>query len=327
MHGTAELEPLSNARLGELRSLLAEHLPWSRHDFIRNPRFVIPGDREILATDLTREMGAENDLRFNGWIEGDPVVILAERLNWDSDFFGYGVAHLRLLLPVSKPFFRPYIDYTDMIRKFLGKARDKGIKYLFATIFPEDIAALQSLTGLGFSLLETRLFYHRSMVDYDFPKRFGMRPAATGDIPRLADAAAETKNLYDRFHSDPFIQPQDRDRLMRKWVEASIMEGFADITVVPDHADPSAFITVRYHRDKWEKWGYKMAQPVFGAVSPQERGWYVKLISEISYHLKDIGVECAFFATQNTNRAVLHSWEKLGYKYGRSEHILRIVLD
>jgi hypothetical protein len=134
-------------------------------------------------------------------------------------------------------------------------------------------------------------------------------------------------NPYDRFHADPFISKVDADRLMSKWVEASILEGFADITFVPDVTQqPRAFCTVRYHKAKWDRWRLRLSQPVFSAVGTEFKGWYKKLISEICYHLKELGAQHAYMATQATNSAVVWTWESLGYRYGKSEHILRKII-
>ena len=133
-------------------------------------------------------------------------------------------------------------------------------------------------------------------------------------------------NPFDRFHADPAIDPKTTDRLMYRWVEASINEGFADITITPDVPQPGAFITAKYHKDKWQSWGLKLAQPVFGAVSPEHRGWYRKILSEINYHLRDIGAEYTYLCTQLTNKAVIWVWEGLGYRFGRGELIFRKLL-
>ena len=102
-------------------------------------------------------------------------------------------------------------------------------------------------------------------------------------------------------------------------------EGFADVTFVPDAPQPKAFCTVRYHKDKWERWGLRLAQPVFSAVAPEFKGWYRKLISEITCHLIEQGAQHAFMTTQSTNSAVVWTWESLGYRYGKAEHILRRI--
>jgi len=114
---------------------------------------------------------------------------------------------------------------------------------------------------------------------------------------------------------------------MQRWIEASLLESFSDVTIVPDVAVPAAFCTVKYHRRCWQQWGVNLAQPVFSAVAPTFRGWYRKIISEINYHLKDIGAEHSFLKTQITNGPVIHVWESLGYCLGRGEYVFRKILN
>lgn len=61
---------------------------------------------------------------------------------------------------------------------------------------------------------------------------------------------------------------------------------------------------------------------ILSAVGEQRRGWYVKLISELSHYFKERGVDTCFMTTQSTNRAVIRTWEKLGYSFGRCAHVL-----
>jgi dTDP-4-amino-4,6-dideoxy-D-galactose acyltransferase len=113
---------------------------------------------------------------------------------------------------------------------------------------------------------------------------------------------------------------------MERWVEASVVGGFADATIVPDVDAPEAFCTAKYHREHWAGWGCKLSQPVLSAVAPRHKGWYVKLISELDEHLRSVGAEHSFLITQITNNAVIRSWEKLGYGFGKGEHIFRKLL-
>ena len=317
--------PLRQEKSG-VRSILMENLPWSPLDFIRS--ISVEGDRAIHVDHLTREIDEENDLRLVcRYPNGEKLAVFAERLSWDSDFFGYGVGKLDSVFPLSPPFYRPYADYGDALSRMLEEARKKGIKYLFASVDPRDLATLRALGQLGFCLIETRSYYHMSVKDYEYKERYSIRVADENDVDRLGRTAQEMVNMYDRFHSDPFIRPEDADRLMYKWMQASIMEGFADVTIVPDFPNPTAFCTVKYHKDKWERWGLKLAQPVFSAVSPEYKGWYRKIISEINYHLRDLGAEHSYLITQITNIAVSWIWEGLGYRFGKGEHILRIILQ
>ncbi len=304
---------------------LQGNLPWSPLDFVRG--ISVPGDKALFLDRLAREIPPENDLRFVGPLStGDEAAVFAERLPWDSAFFGYGVARLNAILPLVTPFYRPHADYTSQVLELIKRAREREIRYLFSQVDSRDLATLQALGAAGFSVIETRVYYHVDLTSYDNKERYSVRAAVPEDIPSLGRAAREMVNQYDRFHADPFIKPEDADRLMYQWVKASILESFADVTIVPDVPSPMAFCTVRYHKDQWSQWRLKIGQPVFSAVSLEFKGWYRKLISEINFHLQEQGAERAYLITQATNGAVIWVWENLGYHYGRSELVLRRIL-
>ena len=308
-----------------VREILRDNLPWSQFDFIRN--ISTAGDKELQIEKLTEDIGERNDLRFIHKLPGnDELAVFAEKLLWDTHFFGFGIGKLSGIFPLKAPFFRPSADYTDALRALIEKARQHDIRYLLAFVDPRDLATLRALGALGFCLIETRAYYHMDIRGYDYAERYRVRKAVPEDVEALGNAAREMVNLYDRFHADPFITSVDADRLMYKWVEASICDKFADVTIVPDAVKPTAFCTVRYHKDKWPKWKLKLAQPVFSAVSLEYRGWYRKIISEINYHLRDMGAEHSFLATQITNNPVIWVWESLGYRFGKGEYIFRLVL-
>ena len=89
--------PLS---LTDVRPLLLESLPWSPLDFVKG--ISRSGDRTVQFNSLLRELHPANDLRFTHAIapEAD-VAVLAERLPWDSSFFGYDVARLNGVFPLT----------------------------------------------------------------------------------------------------------------------------------------------------------------------------------------------------------------------------------
>lgn len=306
------------------RSILTRGLPWSPFDFV--PGISVKGDKAIYVNQLTDNVKSEDDLRFIGEAQEGEIAVFARRLPWDSSFFGYGVAKLDGVFPLTEPFYRPHADYEELLQELVSRARKNDIRYLFAQVDTRDLATIQTLGRLRFSVIETRLLSSMDITNYRHEERYPVRPATADDVDSLARTASDTVNLYDRFHSDPFIAKEDANRLMRKWVEASIAESFADITLVPDVSNPGAFCTVKYHRDNWNGWNLKMAQPVFSAVSREFKGWYQKLISEVHYHLQQMGAEYSYVSTQTTNKAVIWVWEKLGYRFGRAELVLRIVL-
>ena len=311
--------------LGRIRKILAENLPWSPLDFIKG--ISEEGDKGIFVERITSELDQLNDLRFIYKVsDKDELAIFAEKLLWDSQFFGYGVARLNGIFLLSKPYYRPHADYTRALEILVGLARERNIKYLFAPVDPRDLALIRSMGNLGFCLIETRVYYHRDIRNYEYKERYQVRAAEQKDIESLGAAAVKMVNIYDRFRSDPFIAPEDADRLMSKWIEASILEKFADITLVPDSHRPTGFVTAKYDKDSWKKWGLNVSHSVLMVVGAEHRGWGKKLVSEVIYHYQGIGAEHYYAITQVTNRAMISIFEGLGLRFGRCEYVFRMVL-
>jgi dTDP-4-amino-4,6-dideoxy-D-galactose acyltransferase len=307
----------------ELRSSIGGSLPWSPLDFVRG--ICVEGDRAVQAASLTRDIAPDDDLRFSFPLSaaGD-VVVCAERLPWDSKFFGYGVARLHGVFPLNG--YRPDADYTPAIDALTAMARSRDVRYLFAVVDARDLPTSRGLTARGFSLIETRLHYHRSLRNYHHPRRFRCRAATEADLPCLTALARTVENPFDRFNADPFIAKSDIVRLMETWVRASLVQGFADATFIPDTASPGAMCTVKYHRDNAAAWSTSIAQLVLAMASPRPGNGLVGVISEVNYHLKDEGLDHVVFSTQLTNRSAIRVGEHLGFKFGKSEHVLRLVL-
>lgn len=311
--------------LKRVHSFLITNLQWSPLDFIRN--ISRSGDRNIYVDFLTREISEEDDLRFlYRCSNGTELAVFAERLPWDSEFFGYNIAKINGISPLSSPSNCSLADHFNVLQKFVEEAKNKKITYLFVPVDPRDLATLQALGRLGFSLIETRLHYHLTIKDYSYEERYPVRIAGKYDVESLGETAQKMVNPYDRFHADPFIRVEDTNRLMNKWVEASILESFADLTIVPDVPNPTAFCTVKLHRNNWPRWQIKLSQIVLSAVSPEFKGWLRKILSEAHYYLCDMGVEHVYYKTQITNIRVTWVLESLGYRFGKGEHIMRIIL-
>lgn len=319
----SQLVPIGD--LGELRRLLEDRLPWTPVEFV--PGISKAGDRAIVAEELSRPLSAKDDLRF--FFEsssGESLLVLGERLAWDSEFFGCGIAKLHYVFPASQPRCRWDADDRPALEGYLRECRRRGIAYVFAPVDPRDLPLLRALGELGFVLIETRYFHH-GPIPVDPPReRLPVRRATENDLDSLIRAAAASTNPYDRFHADPFFRKEDIARLMARWVEESVAGRMADLVIVPDVPSPSAFVTYRYHRDRWDRWRVRLAQGVLSAVSPEFRGWMEKVDAEIFHHLHAVGVEHVYGSTQVTNTAILQFAENRNSRFGRCEHIFRLVL-
>lgn len=313
------------SELAAVRTTLADSLPWSPHDYI--PEISRRGDRLLYAEELTRPLSEAEDLRLRvNDQQSGPLAIFAERLPWDSQFFGYGVARLNGIFPLEPPLHRPEMDLQPAVEALLEEARRREIRYLFANIDPRDLALLRAVGNLGFALIETKYFHHGPLLAPDLSERFPVRKAVLDDIPSLMRTASHTVNQFDRFHADPAIHAADAARLMETWVEQSVLGRFADVTIVPDMPEPTAFVTYRYHQEKWTRWGVNLVQGVLSAVAPDSRGWMGKLAPEINHHLRTIGATYSFGSTQVTNRPIIWFAEEGGGRFGKCEHVFRRLL-
>jgi hypothetical protein len=312
------------ARLADVRPLLLDSLPWSPLDFVKG--ISLAGDRAVQFDGLLRPIDAVNDLRFMHTIGPDAeVAVLAERLPWDSAFFGYEVARLNGVFPLTGGY-RAEADYTPALRSLLDLARSRGIRYLFAVVDARDLPTFRALSELGFMLIETRLYKYRPLRTWEYKHRTRCRFATAADVDSLVAMAQTIENPYDRFNSDPFIGRDEAHRLIAEWIRASIVDGFADGTMIPDSPHPGAVLTFKYHRDKAAAWGVSIAQLILGVAAPRMHNRFLGTIAEVHFHLKELGFDHLLYVTQITNRTSVRLGEYFGHTYGRGEYVFRILL-
>lgn len=290
---------------------------YSPYNFDRN----ISKEKIQTQLNLGIEKHLENGNYFHFKTGSDEAFIIYEYLKWDSDFFKLPTYKIDYVISTDKP------AAVAGIKEFIKDVLPSGA-YVFGEFPSEDLLTLQALGLNNFRLIETRLaYFHNHLHDHQHP-RFGVRAAKQDEIENLRRVAAQMVNVYDRFHADDVFSRDAADNFLSVYVENSI-KGFADMVMVPNEPSlPSdSFLTARYQKSDWEALDYKISKMVLSAVSAEtNKGWYIKLISEMLYHLRDeIGAQSVILNTQSTNRAVYGSWEKLGFKMGGVSHIFSYV--
>lgn len=265
---------------------------------------------ELIAASNNKEL-----LVFNA---ENGIEIYYRYLQWDSDFFGiptYRIDYSCITdsIAAAKSSFDDLFAYLQTLHAEF---------YVFAEVPSEDIQALSGMTAAGYRLIESRLTYFNDQIQqFDTGRRYATRQANVDDIGVLTKAAAEAVNIYDRFHADDFFTSNEADRFLAKYTENSV-RGFADEVMVPAEGIANAFLTANYIDSPRCLSNKKLARMVLSAVAAERRGWYVKLIGEMTLKFREQGVDIAFMTTQSTNRAVLKVWASFGYRFGKSSHIL-----
>lgn len=262
----------------------------------------------------------DKDVQFiNIDVSGLKHVFVVKFLKWDTDYFNVKTYKLLNVLYDHFDYNKLKIASQKFVKQFFI---EKG-NYCFSEIPSEDIFTIQALNESGFKLVENRLTYYLDLKNYNY-QRFEVRSANYEDIPNLKRVARIMRNDFDRFHAETIFDSQKADEFLATFIEESI-KGFSDCVIVPDekNTSPDAFLTANYLFNEWELIGENISKMVLSAVSSETcKGWYIKLISEMAYHLKEKGANYAFMHPATTNKAVIHSYEKLGCKYGKCIHVL-----
>lgn len=261
--------------------------------------------------------GGGNSRVFSVNVEGNDFNFIYEFLKWDSEFFKTPTFKLNYIL-FSKN------NYQNLV-KAITLFKEEIIKdsYLFIEIPSEDIFVIQALNESLFRLIETRMTYYLDLKKFK-NERFDVREATLNDIPNLTRVSSEMVNPFDRFHADIYLDKKKADSFLGVFTQESI-KGFADYVMIPNQkrTAPDSFLTAKYYKNWWVEIDVKVSKMVLSAVSSKtNKGWYIKLISEMAYHLKNQGAEFALMHPASTNKAVIHSYEKLGCKLGKVTHIL-----
>lgn len=257
------------------------------------------------------------------------VIVFYRHLPWDSDYFGIPTFRIDFLTTRHEKALaiKSISNCLDELTSNLRLLHKRF--YIFSEVPAEAICSIQSFCQSKWKMIETRLTYFQESIErYEYPKRFPVRRATIEDIPGLRSTAMKARNRFDRFHADFFFSEDVADNFLATFVENSI-NGFADITLVPDPDQllPNAFLTANILPSIAELPETKAARMILSAVDENRRGWYVKLISEMSYIFKEKGVNVAFMTTQSTNRAVIRTWEKLGYSLGKTSHVFTYAVE
>lgn len=245
------------------------------------------------------------------------VDIYYEKLEWDTNYFNIPTYKLNYILFNQNNIAAVKQSVSDFVNTFNNN------DYIICEVPSEDIDVIQALTQNGFSLIETRLTYYNNNLANFNEKRHSIRAANLDDTQNLMRVAMEMKNDYDRFHADNIFSTEQADNFLATYIQQSL-KGFADVVLTSNESGlPSdSFLTANYLKHEWTKTQVPVSKMVLSAVSSQtNKGWYKKLISEMTYHLMEQGAQYIFMNTQSTNRAVYHTWEQLGYKLGGVTHV------
>ncbi|MDJ0364567.1 hypothetical protein QMK33_05335 [Hymenobacter sp. H14-R3] len=284
--------------------------------------------RELPLAPQQEQYGTGAAARF-GSLAGEEVLAmpdaagrwLVQHLAWDSAFFGTDTYRLFTGLFGAEISPADLAQAAAALRAELGR---RGPYYAFGVVPAEDTALLQALTGGGWRLVETRLNFYCSVASATLPPPALVRLARPDEAAHIGRISAAARNVFDRFHADPWFGDARADAMLARYAEAAAEGSYADAVLVPNEPGLpiDSFLAIGDAVAEAGVPGSGSSRVLLTAVGPQNRGWHLKLVAETVRRAAEKQRPYVLMTTQATNRAVFRTCEKLGFRLGSTTHVL-----
>lgn len=237
-------------------------------------------------------------------------MIYYQRLDWDTNFFGFSVAKI---LPTTLS--------TPTLQQLLKKLKDRDFHLVYwATPFQDMTVVAQDCGG---RLVDKKMTYHIDLTTLP-PNQLPTNPVveytqltASEDLISLSIQAG----LYSRFRLDPQMDQQKFRELYTQWVVNSCNKKLAKaVLVIRDHEQCVAMVTVG------EKNGLGDIGLVAVAEQQRGKGYGSALIRAALTWFVQHGYNTSQVVTQGDNVAACKLYEKCGYRQTNLEYFYHFWL-
>lgn len=132
-------------------------------------------------------------------------------LDWDSDFFGFGVAQ------VESKILTQALCYD--IERWCQR---NNVSCLYFAAAADDLATMRLAEAFGYQLVDVRILLHKSLGTGELPTALSpqVRRSRAEDLPTLK-ALSRGAFTDSRFYYDEHIPAHLRGELYARWVETS----------------------------------------------------------------------------------------------------------
>lgn len=178
----------------------------------------------------------------------------------DSSRFGFGVAKLS--------------EVSDDVLELVPRLATAGVKLIIARINASDIAGINRLEALGFTIKDfqvtNRFDLARSLNPVALPEDFLVRDAEPGDVDHVVSVAAASFTAYGHYAADGRLDPDRCRDAYVDWARRSCEDPNVADKVIVAARDGIArgFLSFKL----FEHDGRPYAAGVLGAVAPAFRG-------------------------------------------------------
>lgn len=230
-----------------------------------------------------------------------------EKLNWDSEFFGFNVG-------------RAFIYKGDEAgaQEIYNLAKQDGFRIVYVVLNEWDPSINEALIKTGARLIDKKTLYARTVAPE--PKQACTFPVIayddrffTNDLIELALASGK----YSRFLVDEGFGKEPFEKLYMEWLRNSVNGKFADkVWLAIDNNRVIGFVTAKKSAEE------KSGQVGLIAVSEAYRGKKIgqALMNTCNDWYLANRLQQATVVTQGDNTPACKFYESVGYQVGKVEY-------
>lgn len=216
---------------------------------------------------------------------------------------------------------------AETLRAALEYCRAHRVELFIARCATDDLAAAQSLEGAGARIMDTLVYYTRSL-GAPLPESTSAVPIRTARPEDAADVQRVAREAFlgyrGHYHADPRLERERCDETYASWAHRSCVEpDVATRVLVAQHEGRIAGFLTMLERGPDEQ------EIVLNGVEPraQRHGIYRSLVLSAIRAAHSDGAKQLGVSTQLTNVAVQKAWVRLGFEPARSYYTFHLWLS
>jgi GNAT superfamily N-acetyltransferase len=221
----------------------------------------------------------------------------------------------------------PKNDGLPDIREINRAAQSADIQLLTVRIDAERLADVRAMEEAGFRLMDTLVYYGRSLetlpASVRVPEDTVVRRGTPEDSAAIAGIARDAfRDYMGHYHADPRLDDDAATEAYADWATRSLQSspGAPNVIVAATGSAIMGFLTMRQNRSVEE-------EIVLNAVSPpaQGKGLYSAMLAHALTEKRGFGR--MIVSTQINNYPVQRVWTRFGFVHERSYYTLHKWFD
>ncbi len=202
---------------------------------------------------------------------------------------------------------------VNLLPQVMDFCRAERVRFLIARCSTQELLAAQAMERLGFSMMDTLVYFRRDLANKSLPERRGVpiRSAVSEDADAVRQIARDAFRGYDgHYHADARLDRAACDNLYADWALRSCSQkDLADeVLIAEPGGERLGFLTL-----KMLETGDADGRLYAVAPRAQGRGIGQALMIDGLHWCREHGMQGMVISTQITNLASQISWVRVGF--------------